>query len=158
MQIALVFYEISLEDRFINLIKEEMCRNQKNRKMQETVNSDLDLTMLATKSFHHIINEVQTSCLNYQFQISPFSAVISLKKSLLRDISGKALLPTKLKYDTFNENIEALVARNQSPQNMLTFLGSKFHLSRLSSFQCDSSYKIYQMNTRYIRKDALIWN
>ena len=80
--------------------------------MQELINSDLDLTMLATKSFHHIIDEVQSSCLNYQLQISPFSAVISLKKSVLRDISGKPLLPTKLKHDTCNANIENLVAKN----------------------------------------------
>ena len=44
--------------------------------------------MLITKSFDHILQQIQTLCLNYQIQISPFSALISLKKSLIKDRLG----------------------------------------------------------------------
>ena len=64
--------------------------------IEEIMNSDCNLTMLATKSFNQIIEQIQTSSLNFQIQISPFSAIISLKKSLIKDHSGNPLLPTNL--------------------------------------------------------------
>ena len=86
--------------------------NMKNRKMDELTNSDSNLTMLATKSFDHILELVQTSRLNSHIQISPFSAFISLKKSLIRDQSGKPFLPTKLR-NISTENVEALIVKNR---------------------------------------------
>ena len=50
--------------------------------MQEFINSDLNLTMLATQAFDDILDQIRSSSLNFHVQISPFSAVISLKKSL----------------------------------------------------------------------------
>ena len=64
--------------------------------IEENMNSDSNLTMLATKSFNQIIEQIQTSSLNFQIQISPFSAIISLKKSLIKDHSGNPLVPTNL--------------------------------------------------------------
>ena len=49
--------------------------------------------MLASQTFDSILQHIQTSNLNFQVQISPFSAVISLKKSLVKDKSGIFLLP-----------------------------------------------------------------
>ena len=49
--------------------------------------------MLAAQVFDEILDRIQKSNLNYQMQISPFSAVISLKKSLIKDGSGSLLLP-----------------------------------------------------------------
>ena len=63
--------------------------------MQETINSDCNLTMLAMQAFEDIIDNVQSSGLNFQLQISPFSAIISLKKSLVRDRSGNPIIPNK---------------------------------------------------------------
>ena len=80
--------------------------------MDELTNSYSNLTMLATKSFDHILELVQTSCLNSHIQISPFSAFISLKKSLIRDQSGKPFLPTKLR-NISTENVEALIVKNR---------------------------------------------
>ena len=48
--------------------------------------------VLASKAFDHLLQQVQTSSLNYQIQISPFSAIISLKKSLIKDKAGVPLL------------------------------------------------------------------
>jgi hypothetical protein len=38
--------------------------------------------------FENILKQVMDSCLNYKLEMSPFSAVISLKKSFIRDKSG----------------------------------------------------------------------
>ena len=42
--------------------------------------------MMASIAFDNILKEIQTSNLNFQLQVSPFSAQISLKKSLVKDI------------------------------------------------------------------------
>ena len=61
------------------------------KKMDEGINSDI--MMLATNSFNNILYQVQDSCLNYHLQVSPFSAVISIKKSFVKDRSGSLILP-----------------------------------------------------------------
>ena len=110
--------------------------------MQEITDSDFDLTMLATKSFHHVINEVQSSCLNFQLQISPFSAVISLKKSLIRDMSGKPILPTLSKHDSSKEHIEALEAKNLELEKKLHLLSNIKHEKAVIESNKDSEIKI----------------
>ena len=64
--------------------------------MQELINSDVNLnsTMLARQSFNYILEQVQSSCLNFQMQISPYSAVISIEKSFVKEKFGKMQLPT----------------------------------------------------------------
>jgi len=47
------------------------------------ISSDANPTMLAKKVFDQIVEQVQSSNLN--FQLSPFSATIFLKRSLVRD-------------------------------------------------------------------------
>ena len=47
--------------------------------------------MLATASFNHILHQIQTSCLNYQLQITPFSASIQIKKSLVKNRDGQPI-------------------------------------------------------------------
>ena len=49
--------------------------------------------MQASQAFDFILEQVQTSCLNFQMQISPFSAVISIKKSFIKDKFGNMLHP-----------------------------------------------------------------
>ena len=63
--------------------------------MEESRNQliNSDATMVATQAFYSILNQVQTSNLNYQLQLSPFSAMISLKRSLLKDKSGIHIMP-----------------------------------------------------------------
>ena len=48
---------------------------------------------MASIAFDRILQEIQTSNLNFQLQISPFSAQISLKKSLVKDKDGSCRLP-----------------------------------------------------------------
>ena len=49
---------------------------------------DSDMAMVATASFNDILHHIQTSCLNYQVKITPFSANISIKKSFIKDRDG----------------------------------------------------------------------
>ena len=68
-----------------------MCSNKMDGHGNQFINSDA--TMIATQTFYSILNQVQNSNLNYQLQLSPFSAMISLKRSLLKDKSGNPILP-----------------------------------------------------------------
>ena len=70
-----------------------MLNNSTERKMEEVIDSDKTTAMLASTVFYHIINPIQSSNLNFQLQISPYSAKILLKKSLVRDRAGALLLP-----------------------------------------------------------------
>ena len=60
----------------------------------ELPNGDSDLTMLAENVFDDILDRIKNSRLNFHLQISPFSAYISLKKSLQKDRSGAVLVPS----------------------------------------------------------------
>ena len=62
------------------------------------LDSDIDPTMVAENCYNSIIQQVQTSNLNYQLQLSPFAALISLKKTPIKNKSGipfpvKTILP-----------------------------------------------------------------
>ena len=61
--------------------------------MKEFSDSDKNSAMLASKAFTSIINQIRTSNLNYQLQLSPLSAYISLKQSLIKERSGAPRLP-----------------------------------------------------------------
>ena len=49
--------------------------------------------MATSEPFEHLINQVKMSNLNYNLQQSPFAAIISLKKSLIKDENEIPLLP-----------------------------------------------------------------
>ena len=49
--------------------------------------------MLADECFNKILYQVQHSSLNYQMKVTPFSAIVSLKKTFAKDKSGKCMLP-----------------------------------------------------------------
>ena len=53
----------------------------------------MDSTMAASKVFDKILDDVKTSNLNFCLQLSPFSANISLKKTLVKDKTGSYLYP-----------------------------------------------------------------
>ena len=55
--------------------------------------TDSDVTMIATKNFNSILTKIQSSGLNYSLKVSPFWAFISLRKKLVKDISGRYVIP-----------------------------------------------------------------
>ena len=61
--------------------------------MNKIKDSDLNPTMLAT--FDNIIKQILSSNLNFQIQISPFSANISLKKTPIKDKLGAPMNPLR---------------------------------------------------------------
>ena len=68
--------------------------NLQERKMQKITSSDVtNHEMLADQTFRNILDGIQRSNLNFQLQVSPFSAYISLRKSFVKDLSGAVLLP-----------------------------------------------------------------
>ena len=57
------------------------------------VNSDAYTTMDATLKFDDILKTIQSSNLNFHLEISPFSAIIHIKKSLITNKFGVSLFP-----------------------------------------------------------------
>ena len=55
----------------------------------DCINSDIDPTMAAVKTFYDIVQQIQASNLNYQLYLTPYAANISLKKTPTKDISGR---------------------------------------------------------------------
>ena len=56
--------------------------------MHQLNSSDVNPTMVASRTFDSILEQIQASNLNFQLQISPFSASILLKRSPIKDKSG----------------------------------------------------------------------
>ena len=91
--------------------------------MEESINSDI--TMCATNTFNNILHEIQKSCLNYHLQMSPYSAIFSIKKSFQKDRSGQLILPVldnkhcadntcvDTKYRELQQEVEKLVKKHE---------------------------------------------
>jgi chromosome segregation ATPase len=96
------------------------------KNMDEFKTSDkTDLTMITTRTFDNIIGQIQKSNLNFQLQISPFSAIISLKKSLVKDKSGSLLLPPDSQrslQDSTGVELATLVAKNNMLEHDMIIL------------------------------------
>ena len=78
--------------------------------MEKSIDSDSTPAMLASKAFHDILSKIQSSNLNFQLRISPFSAQISLKKTIVKDKTGAPLLLST--NPNTSECITDLVAKN----------------------------------------------
>ena len=81
--------------------------------MEYSAVSDLSPTMIAEQTFDSILQQVKNSNLNFQLQLSPFSANISLKRSPIKDQAGvplpfQAFLPGAYSASV----VAALTARN----------------------------------------------
>ena len=84
-----------------------------NNMIEKLETSDFNPTMVANKTFESILEQVRTSNLNFQLQISPFSALISLKKSPVKDISGRPIPPQKPSFSHPSEpDFAALASKN----------------------------------------------
>ena len=80
--------------------------------MDGFINSDP--TMAANKAFDMILNCVQKSCLNYHVQLSPFSAVISIKKTLMKTLDGTPLFPKILESEAKTEHNELSILKEST--------------------------------------------
>ena len=110
--------------------------------MDENSVSDCDPAMLATTVFNNILEGIQKSNLNYQLQLTPFSALVSLKKSFVKDKSGKFLFPNKnvingeyLQYENC-QLMNQIDSLNQKLQEMHT--RSKNYAETIRIFRAES--------------------
>ena len=69
--------------------------------MKQNTDSDYNPTMVASFAFETIIDNIRNSNLNFQLQISPFSAQISLKRSPVTEKTGVPRLPATIPASTF---------------------------------------------------------
>ena len=96
-----------------------------DRKTNQIQTSDLNPTMVASTTFDSILRQIFTSNLNFQVQISPFSANISLKKSPIKDKFGSPLLPrpetlpSSVPQPASNADLVAMAAKNMILENDL---------------------------------------
>ena len=103
------------------------CTNITNERMQQIKDSDNTFTMMASTAFDRILQEIQTSNLNFQLQVSPFSAQISLKKSLVKDRNGSCRLPPSESSFTRSESELSILQREKMQvQNDLKVLQTKY--------------------------------
>ena len=87
--------------------------------MEVISDSDRNPTMLASNAFDNIIDKICSSNLNFQIQMSPFSAYISLKKSLIKEKSGALRLPPTSPTLNSESAIAALVTKNVQLESKL---------------------------------------
>ena len=104
-----------------------MCSDLTDRKEKQSISSDMNPTMLAKKTFENILHQIQISNLNFHLQMSPFSAHISLKKTLVKDRSGTTLLPPSCPPNhAMNVDYEALASKNIMLERDLVTVTSEY--------------------------------
>ena len=86
--------------------------------MNATKLTNSDLNMAACKMFENVLEQVKSSNLNFHLQQSPFSALISLKKSFVKDKSGLIRIPPS-KPSEENTSLAADLDRIQEENNHL---------------------------------------
>ena len=94
------------------------------------INSESSPTMAAATAFNNIVQQVQSSNLNFMIQLSPFAANISLKKTPLKDHSGIPF-PLKKKVEStpvshVKDEVEVLAAKNRHLENELFKLKNEY--------------------------------
>ena len=92
--------------------------------MKQNSDSDYNPVMLANNAFEAVIDQIRNSNLNFHLQMSPFSAQISLKKSLVTDKTGVPRLPPTIHpvNGSSNFNIGSLAAKNVQLESDLNAL------------------------------------
>ena len=91
-----------MESKFLANLRQHML-NLLIGKMDEIFDSDM--IMVVNDAFNKVLQSIENSNLNYQIQMTPFSAVISLKKSLVKNKCGTPRLLTTLKSDVKTSNM-----------------------------------------------------
>ena len=83
--------------------------------------------MTAERTFDSLLQQILSSNLNYQLQLSPFSAYISLKKSPIKDKTGVPLPTTSNIPGAYSASVvAALTARNLLLESQLQSLRSDY--------------------------------
>ena len=106
-----------------------------------------DSTMSASQSFESVLNHVKTCNLNFQLQQSPFSAVISIKKSFVKDKSGIPL-PSPPSQTIDSKLFLQLKLENQELQDKISRQEKEFNALKFNYEDAiDNSEKIHKINS-----------
>ena len=119
--------------------------------MERTISSDSEKTvamLAASQTFDRILELIQKSNLNFVLQVSPFSANISLKKSLVKDKCGTVRLPPECDRD---EALTAMKARNSELENSLLKMRGELEAA---TDNCEAAYA--KINLLEKEKDGAI--
>ena len=93
--------------------------------MEKVQDSDLEPAILALEAFHNVLNMIQSSNLNFQLQLLPFSAQIFLKKTLIKDKTRTPILPPASP-SIINADIKNLVAKNCKLEQDILYLSKNY--------------------------------
>jgi hypothetical protein len=91
-------------------------------------NSDVFTTMAATLKFDDILRTVQSSNLNFHLEISPFSAIIHIKKSLITNKFGSSLFPP---------HADSVLLQQEKSQNLLLYQKIVYLETKISDIKRD---------------------
>ena len=91
-------------------------------------NSDVFTTMAATLKFDDILRTVQSSNLNFHLEISPFSAIIHMKKSLITNKFGISSFPPPA---------DSALLQQEKSQNLVLSQKIDFLVTVISDIKCD---------------------
>ena len=115
--------------------------------MQQIQDSDINYAMIASNTFDRILQEIQTSNLNFQLQVSPFSAQISLKKSLVKDRKGSYCLQSESSMSRTESEILILQNKNLKIENDLNKLYKSYERA---VNDCEEAYaKIQRLEAEF---------
>ena len=103
-------------------------------------NSDSGYKMIASKTFEHIHEQIKSSNLNFHIQLSPFSAQISLKKSLVKDRSGFPQTPAKASAFLSPQNENDIVAHTRKNLELGSQPESLKRDHEESALDCENAY------------------
>ena len=117
--------------------------------MEQFSDSDKNPAMVASTVFQNILDKIQSSNLNFHLQVSPFSAQISLKKTLVKDQFGNLLLPPAQFSPRISKN-ETLSAENLKLENDLLNLQNKYEDV---VNDCAKAYQMVQTLENQLKQD-----
>ena len=133
--------------------------------MQQIQDSDINFAMIASNTFDRILQEIQTSNLNFQLQVSPFSAQISLKKSLVKDRKGSYCLQSESSMSRTESEILILQNKNLKIENDLNKLYKSYEravndceeaLGRIKTLEenCENKHIKDEANQKFIKDNT----
>ena len=102
-----------------------------------------DTTMSAYQTFETVLNTIKASNLNFHLQQTPFSAVVYIKNSLIKDKLGNQLVPPSLEDNT------KLSIKLLELENMVSSMKNKLEDSFLDS---ENAHKTMKINFVLLKK------
>ena len=111
---------------------------------EEFINSDM--AMVGAAAFNNVIQTVQRSCLNYHLQLTPFSAVISLKNTVVKDRFGSPVI-NGLENVAIEEELQKLHEKHN--QTMKKYEAAKDTIANLQTMLHDREEAYKELESRY---------